>query len=556
MKKITVIAALLGGICFAQAQVGIGTSRPKDSALLDLTASDKGILIPRVELTSSNVFAPIVGDKEEGLLVYNTKKAGSGDTAVEPGFYFWKKENNGHWERVSSKGDIETVINNMGTDVESIVELLQKAYPSNKLGDSPTTEKAGGMVYTPGENGGNSKIGYVVYDTASSGYKTIDVTSEFEAIVSGTESNTTIVSYKNEQYYLSESYMRSGASTDTSTWQRVPDGAIKIEVVGAISENIKNILENVIVEVDGRQYSFEDYIEYISETTKKDGETKIVLDTDGQAEFQTWDKVGEAWKVVSNDKFSRIVKANETQTTLTRSENGQDYAKLALDPKAQGKVVYEFTDEKGETSYIDLGGDIKYVIENNNDIYESIQNIINQGGNVYYGKIAGGTENVLYMKDTSVEPAVDTPIDISQTIINNITTNMTDENINIFKNQLGNTINVGGESSSFTGDTYVKGGVTYYIYKGLYSATIEGKTADIKSNGGKIRIDKPVFEIVSINLKYGIGTPAPVTGLTLSGNDIAFKIGSGSYYIVLSAEDLSVDVVVEFASTQKPAGIE
>ena len=72
MKKITIMAALLGSVYFANAQVGIGTSAPSTSAQLDIVAENKGILIPRVELTDVNTFAPITGTQEESLLVYNT----------------------------------------------------------------------------------------------------------------------------------------------------------------------------------------------------------------------------------------------------------------------------------------------------------------------------------------------------------------------------------------------------------------------------------------------------------------------------------------------------
>ena len=65
MKKITLIAALLGSAYFANAQVGINTDAPKTSAYLDVEATDKGILIPRVKLTSTTVFEPITGDQEE-----------------------------------------------------------------------------------------------------------------------------------------------------------------------------------------------------------------------------------------------------------------------------------------------------------------------------------------------------------------------------------------------------------------------------------------------------------------------------------------------------------
>ena len=42
------------------AQVGIGTTKPEAAAILDITASDKGVLVPRVNLTDvTNTTAPV-----------------------------------------------------------------------------------------------------------------------------------------------------------------------------------------------------------------------------------------------------------------------------------------------------------------------------------------------------------------------------------------------------------------------------------------------------------------------------------------------------------------
>lgn len=100
MKKITLMVALLGSFYFSNAQVGIGTPEPKNSSMLDVHATNKGILIPRVELTSTTVFAPITGTEVESLLVYNTATAGD----VTPGFYYWF---NNKWERIVNQTQLD-----------------------------------------------------------------------------------------------------------------------------------------------------------------------------------------------------------------------------------------------------------------------------------------------------------------------------------------------------------------------------------------------------------------------------------------------------------------
>jgi hypothetical protein len=53
------------------AQVGIGTNAPNTSSILDVSASNKGVLLPRVSL-SSETDAATIATPAKGLTVYNT----------------------------------------------------------------------------------------------------------------------------------------------------------------------------------------------------------------------------------------------------------------------------------------------------------------------------------------------------------------------------------------------------------------------------------------------------------------------------------------------------
>jgi hypothetical protein len=76
---------------FLKAQTGIGTTTPNASAKLDISATDRGFLPPRVALTATNAFSPITGTSSAaaGLLIYNTATAGTAPTNVVPGYYYW-----------------------------------------------------------------------------------------------------------------------------------------------------------------------------------------------------------------------------------------------------------------------------------------------------------------------------------------------------------------------------------------------------------------------------------------------------------------------------------
>ncbi|MCB0466492.1 MAG: hypothetical protein KDC78_12595 [Aequorivita sp.] len=73
------------------AQVGIGTTTPDASSLLDIedVTGSKGLLIPRVALSATNVSSPISPAPATSLLVYNTVTAGTDPYGVYPGYYYW-----------------------------------------------------------------------------------------------------------------------------------------------------------------------------------------------------------------------------------------------------------------------------------------------------------------------------------------------------------------------------------------------------------------------------------------------------------------------------------
>ena len=86
MKKLFYLFILITTGTYAQ--TGIGTTTPNASAKLDVSASDKGFLPPRVALTASNAASPITSPAN-GLLIYNTATAGTSPNNVIPGYYFW-----------------------------------------------------------------------------------------------------------------------------------------------------------------------------------------------------------------------------------------------------------------------------------------------------------------------------------------------------------------------------------------------------------------------------------------------------------------------------------
>ncbi|BDB54447.1 hypothetical protein GENT5_07520 [Flavobacterium ammoniigenes] len=91
MRNLFYLVVIIGPFLNSTAQTGIGTTTPNASAKLDVSATDRGFLPPRVALTATNAFSPITGTSSAaaGLLIYNTATAGTAPTNVVPGYYYW-----------------------------------------------------------------------------------------------------------------------------------------------------------------------------------------------------------------------------------------------------------------------------------------------------------------------------------------------------------------------------------------------------------------------------------------------------------------------------------
>ncbi len=89
----------------SHAQVGIGTSNVNSSARLQVDATNKGFLPPRVALTGTADVSTI-STPATGLLVYNTATAGTSPSNVTPGFYYY---DGAKWQRIINQQPDATV---------------------------------------------------------------------------------------------------------------------------------------------------------------------------------------------------------------------------------------------------------------------------------------------------------------------------------------------------------------------------------------------------------------------------------------------------------------
>lgn len=94
MKRIIALLSTLALAYGANAQNAAISSNPAyaphESAILDLNASDKGLLIPRVKLDNARIAGPIA-NPAKGLMVFND------GGLLEEGFWYW---NGNSWNKI------------------------------------------------------------------------------------------------------------------------------------------------------------------------------------------------------------------------------------------------------------------------------------------------------------------------------------------------------------------------------------------------------------------------------------------------------------------------
>lgn len=134
---------LLLGTQTVHAQQGFGTDKPHRSAAVDIQSSKRGLLIPRVNLTSIKD-AVTITKPAQSLMVYNQATT-TGEGLVTPGYYYWDTD---RWVRFAQQGDITAI--NLKGDVTgptnaTVVGAIQGVEVSNV---NPTANQV--LTFVPG----------------------------------------------------------------------------------------------------------------------------------------------------------------------------------------------------------------------------------------------------------------------------------------------------------------------------------------------------------------------------------------------------------------------
>ena len=126
-------------------QTGIGTTTPHASAKLEVNATDKGFLPPRVTLTSSSDNSTIP-NPATGLLVYNTGT----NAGLAAGYYYW---NGTDWTTIATPISSETVdyVSVNRTTTQSVNTGDNIIFNTINSGNIPYNSNTGNFTLTAGK---------------------------------------------------------------------------------------------------------------------------------------------------------------------------------------------------------------------------------------------------------------------------------------------------------------------------------------------------------------------------------------------------------------------
>ncbi|RZK93277.1 MAG: hypothetical protein EOO98_00035 [Pedobacter sp.] len=132
MKRGYIILLFMLAGYAAQAQQGFGTSNPAPSSVIDMVATNKGALLPRVALTNTTAAAPVTAPAN-ALTVFNTATTGD----VTPGFYYWSQDNvtpaYSKWVKLATSNDSLEPWQVQGTATQATTNI-QNIYQNANVG--------------------------------------------------------------------------------------------------------------------------------------------------------------------------------------------------------------------------------------------------------------------------------------------------------------------------------------------------------------------------------------------------------------------------------------
>ena len=159
VKQFVICIAFIAFSINLNAQTGIGTTTPHVSAKLDVSATNKGFLPPRVTLTS-RTDATTIPSPAEGLLVYNL-----GSVGLQAGYYYW---NNANWATIATASSPDQTVDfvSVQSSGQTVVTGNTIRYNTTLSGTIPYNSSTGNFTLTAGKT--YRLTAYAALDVSSS----------------------------------------------------------------------------------------------------------------------------------------------------------------------------------------------------------------------------------------------------------------------------------------------------------------------------------------------------------------------------------------------------
>lgn len=410
MNKTLLTVFLMGlGVVSTQAQelgFSIGGHVPNPASVLDIQATNKGVLIPRIDLKTTTVLQG--GVNPEGVIVYNN------GTVLTPGFYYWNGEK---WEMLTGDNyiadelakveerletQITNIINGGGEDQGTDISYLVSFNPETNV-----------FTYLkPNEDGGYDKT-EINFTQAVQGIETN--TFMREVTLTNSEGKEVVSGY----VYFSEDVIKAWKvdhPEGNPVLEMDNDLGTRIDVLGVVNNNFKDLFES-----ETNTTIIHDII--------KNAPNNVWVDDRGEAgqylmyidENETEHEVNLTQQETQTQMFKHVVSGdgNTGEALSTSTLNSADLK--------DGGIYYSYQAEHGQTFYINMTNDVINSIQNSETLKKEIFNTVNEynstGGNVYYGKMdASSTEDVLYVIQNDVPQQIDISQDILK-VIEDVTNN-------------------------------------------------------------------------------------------------------------------------------------
>ncbi|MBW2963045.1 hypothetical protein KW502_14765, partial [Mesonia sp. JHPTF-M18] len=341
MSKIILVSVFLFVCIFSNAQVGIGTDLPNSSAQLDVESSDRGILIPRIQLKNLIDQETITSGNVQSLLVFNTNKT----SQLVPGYYYWYA---GRWRKLLISEEVAEETNTSiasypdGTFIYTNESGNEVEFDANTV--SYTINPDGSYTFTNDNNESLTinVIGDVVNDIENEG-------AVYDEIIELLTSNSDVFTDLGEGKFSHTSVDGTAVDFDANTVSYTRDVNNNYVFTNANGEGVTvEVIGDVVNDIENEGAVYDEIIELL--TSNSDVFTDL-----GEGKFSHTSVDGTA------------VDFDANTVSYTRDVNNN----------------YVFTNANGEGVTVEVIGDVVNDIENEGAVYDEIIELLTSNSDVF-----------------------------------------------------------------------------------------------------------------------------------------------------------------------------